>query len=82
MREVESIHQFERDSKYRLNKDITVIRCNDSAVYEFERAAGRKTARLVRAFQPSGEMSHLGSNKRLPAAVEETASVLLEGWSK
>ncbi len=81
-RSIESVHQFEHSQPYGLPKDKTVIRCHDGAVYEFERAEGRNSARLVRGFQPDGSMSHVGSSSRLPAAVEETVSMLLTGWSE
>lgn len=81
-REVESIHQFEHSQPYGLNKHKTVVRCDDGAIYEFEQADGRPEPRLVRGFQPDGDLTHVSGAKILPSAVEETVSAVLSGWSK
>jgi hypothetical protein len=82
-RKTESVHQFERDPKYRLTKEKTVVRCDDGAVYEFERPKDEPLARLVVGFQPDGSKTHTGKRMpRLPDAVEETVETLLGGWSK
>lgn len=83
-REVESAHTFEHDPKYRLSKEMLVVRCDDSAVYEFERAldAPEDDWRMTHGFQPDGEMTHTGARKILPGAVEETVETLIGGWSK
>lgn len=84
-REVDSIHQFEHSPKFRLAKEMTVVRCDDGTVYEFERPADRPDShefRLTHAFQPNGEMTHTGARKILPEAVEETVETVLGGWSK
>lgn len=81
-REVESVHQFRHEPKFRLSKDMTVIRCDDGTVYEFEKADGNPRWRMTHAFQPDGTMTHTGARKILPDAVEETVETLLEGWEK
>lgn len=81
-REVESVHTFERDPKFGLAKEKTVVRCDDGATYEFEEADGSPVPRLVRGFQPDGSMTHVSGSAALPGAVKETANLLFEGWSK
>jgi len=81
-REVESVHQFRHDPKFRLTKDKTVIRCDDGAVYEFEQPDGRPRPRFVRSFDPDGTMRNVSGRKMLASAVEETVETLFEGWEK
>jgi len=85
-RETESVHTFTHSAhEYALDKEKTVVRCDDGTTYEFEKTDGmaRDTPpRLVRAFQPDGEMTHTTGRKVLPSAVEETVETLLGGWSK
>lgn len=84
-REIESVHQFTHDPKFRLGKEMCVIRCDDRTVYQFEKPVDRPDRvgyRLVKAFQPDGSVSHQGARKILPDAVEETVETLLGGWSK
>jgi len=81
-REVESFHQFtHKQSPWSLEKEVAVARCDDGAVYEFERPTdGRESFRLVRRFDPQGEMSL--SRGVLPGAVKETVSDALPDWTK
>jgi hypothetical protein len=81
-REVESVHQFEHNPRYRLAKHKTVVRCKDGTVYEFEQAIDEPKPKLAKSHQPDGSISHTSTRGRLPAAVEETANVLLGGWEK
>lgn len=81
-RNVESIHQFRHDPKFRLSKDKTVIRCDDGAIYEFEQADGRRQPRFIRSFDPDGTMKNVSGRKMLAGAVEETVDTLFEGWEK
>jgi hypothetical protein len=84
-RDVNSVHEFTHDPPYGLEKEKTVVRCDDGTVYEFEQSDSLpKDAppRLVRAFQPNGRMTHVDGQKVLPDAVEETVETLLGGWSK
>lgn len=81
-REVESVHQFTHDPKYRLEKELTVVRCDDGTVYEFEQATDEPKPKLAKSHQPDGSLSHTTTRGRLPSAVKETASVLLNGWEK
>lgn len=74
-REIESVHEFTHKShKFGLPKDITVLRCDDGAVYEFIRPDGEPNHRLARRFQPDGELST--SSGVLPGAVKELAEDL------
>lgn len=81
-REVESFHQFTHQShKFGLEKEVAVARCDDGAVYEFERPTdGPESFRLVARFQPDGSRSL--SNGVLPAAVKETLDSTLPEWFK
>lgn len=84
-RETESVHQFEHDPQFRLSKEMTVIRCDDGTVYEFEKPKDEPDGiapTLARAHQPDGSITHTGSRAVLPDAVEETVETLLGGWSK
>lgn len=84
-RKPESVHTFEHDPEYRLTKEVTVVRCDDGSVYEFEKTDGQPKGappRLTKAFQPDGSMTHTGARKILPDAVEETVDTILGGWSK
>lgn len=81
-REIETVHQFEHSQKFGLSKEKTVIRCDDGAIYEFEKAADQLHHRLVRGFQPDGTMTHIGTSSRLPEAVSETVAMMFAGWSK
>jgi hypothetical protein len=68
-----------------MEKEKVVVRCDDKTVYEFEDTDGiaqDAPPRLVRAFQPSGDMTHTGARKILPDAVEETVTTFMGGWSK
>lgn len=85
-RDAESVHTFTHKAhEYGMEKEKTVIRCDDGAIYEFEDAdslAKDAPPRLVRAFQPDGEMTHISGRKILPSAVEETVETIFGGWSK
>lgn len=85
-REVEQVRTFERNPKFGLRKQKLILRCNDGAVYEFEKAAGHPSdepPRFVRSFDGSGtKMRNTGARKRLPDAVEETVETLVGGWTK
>lgn len=85
-RETESVHTFtHQPHKFAMEKEKTIVRCDDGAVYEFEETDGLAQdapPRLVRAFQPDGSMTHVSGHKVLPSAVEETVETLLGGWSK
>lgn len=85
-REAESVHTFtHQPHKFAMEKEKAVVRCDDGTVYEFEETDGMaKDAppRLVRAFQPDGEMTHISGRKILPSAVEETVETVFGGWSK
>jgi hypothetical protein len=85
-RETESVHTFtHKPHTLAMEKEKTVLRCDDGAVYEFEESDGMargEPPRLVRAFQPDGEMTHISGRKVLPSAVEETVETLFGGWSK
>jgi hypothetical protein len=81
-RTVESVHQFTHSPKYRLDKELTVVRCNDGTVYEFERPKDKPSPKLAKSHQPDGSLSHTSTRGRLPAAVKETAKTLLGGWEK
>ncbi len=84
-REVESVHTFSQERKYRLDKEVTIVRCDDSTVYEFEDVDGAPDSqppRIRKAIQPDGSFTHTGSRKILPSAVEETLDTLFGGWSK
>lgn len=84
-RNVESVHQFRHEPKFRLSKDMTVVRCGDGTVYEFEKPTDEPdgiSPTLTRAYQPDGSVTHTGSRAILPDAVEETVETLLGGWSK
>lgn len=81
-REIESVHQFEHNPRYRLAKHMTVIRCDDGAIYQFEQAIDEPHPILTKSHQPDGSLAHLGSSSRLPDAVEETVDVLFNGWKK
>lgn len=81
-REVESIHQFRHDPKFRLAKEKTVIRCDDGSIYEFSQADGSPRPRFTRSFDPDGTMRNVSGRKMLASAVEETVDTLFEGWEK
>jgi len=81
-REVESVHQFEHNPRYRLAKHMTVVRCDDGTVYEFEQAIDEPKPKLAKSHQPDGTLSHTSTSSRLPSAVEETVDVLFNGWEK
>lgn len=82
-REPQTVHQFtHKQHEYALEKEHTVIRCDDGAVYEFVQPDGRPRPRFVRSFDPSGEMKNTGSHKRIASAVEETVDTLFNGWEK
>lgn len=84
-REAETVHTFDHDPKFRLSKEVTVVRCDDGTVYEFEKAKDEPESlapRLVRGVLPDGEVVNQGTRKALPAAVEDTVETLLGGWSK
>jgi hypothetical protein len=81
-RDVESVHTFTHEPKYRLNKEMCVVRCDDGTVYEFEKPTDEPHFTLAHSIQPDGELRHTTTKGRLPSAVEETVSVLLNGWSK
>jgi hypothetical protein len=84
-KEVESVNTFTRDRKYRLNKDITIVRCDDGMVYEFEEVEGapaEKGPRLRKSIRPDGSFAHTTARKILPGAVEETMETMFGGWSK
>lgn len=84
-RQVESVHTFTRNPKYRMQKEKVVVRCDDGTVYEFEDSNSLPKGsppRLVRGFQPDGSLTHTGSYKRVPDAVDETLDTLFGGWSK
>jgi hypothetical protein len=80
-REIDQIHEFERDPTYGLTKEVTVVLCDDGYIYEFAKAVDEPNARLVRGFDPSGELTHVDGG-RLPSAVEETAKSLLGAFNK
>jgi hypothetical protein len=81
-RTVESVHQFAHEPKYRLAKEMTVVRCEDGSVYQFEQPHDSPNPRLAKSHQPDGSLSHTNTSSRLPSAVEETVGVLLNGWKK
>ena len=85
-REAETIHTFtHQPHKFAMEKEKTIVRCDDGTVYEFEETESLPAdagPRLVRAFQPEGEMTHISGRKILPSAVEETVETLFGGWSK
>lgn len=85
-REIESVHTFDHQThEYGMEKEKTVIRCDDGAVYEFEESdslARDTPPRLVRVFQPEGHISPAENFSRLPEAVDETVETLFGGWSK
>jgi len=81
-RNVESIHQFRRDEKFRLTKDFTIIRCDDGTIYEFEKPKGNPRPRLVRSFDPDGTVRNKSGRKMLASAVEETVETMFGGWEK
>lgn len=85
-RQVESIHTVTHKAhRHALEKELTVVRCDDGTVYEFEKTDGQARGsppRLVRGFQPDGSMTHTTGRKVLPNAVEETVETVLGGWSK
>lgn len=85
-REAESVHTFTHKAhRHALEKEMTVVRCDDGTVYEFEKTDGQPRdapPRLAKAFQPDGEMTHISGRKILPSAVEETMDTLFNGWSK
>ena len=83
-REIETMHEFvHKPHKFALEKEKMVLRCDDGAIYEFGRAVDEsETYRLVRRFQPDGELST--TKAILPAAVKQTVSDVLgeNGWMK
>jgi len=81
-RQVESVHQFTHEPKYRLDKEMTVVRCDDGTVYQFEQAVDEPRPKLAKSHQPDGRLSHTSMRGRIPASVKETADVLLNGWQK
>lgn len=84
-RSVDQVHEFTQERTFGIDKEKTVVRCDDGAVYEFEDSESLpkdSPPRLVRAFQPDGSLTHVSGRKILPAAVEETAETLFGGWSK
>lgn len=81
-RQVESVHQFTHEPKYRLDKEMCVVRCDDSTIYAFEKPQDEPHFKLAHSVQPDGSLSHTNTSSRLPAAVEETVGVLLSGWEK
>lgn len=83
-REVQQIHEFEQNRKFDQRKEKTVVRCDDGAVYEFEKTEGMardSPPRLVRSYDPDDSLPNV-SRKVLPNAVEDTVETLLGGWSK
>jgi len=85
-RQTETAHVFRhKPTKFSLETEKLVIRCDDGAVYEFERATdGPSTYELLRRFQPDSNVVSM-SKAMLPDAVKETATELLggpENWTK
>jgi hypothetical protein len=81
-RTVESVHQFTHEPKYRLTKEMCVVRCDDGTVYQFEQAIDEPSPKLAKSHQPDGSLSHTNTSSRLPSAVEEAVDVLFNGWEK
>lgn len=81
-RKVVSVHRFERDPKFRLAKEFVVIRCDDGAVYEFEKPEGARSHRFIKTLHPDGSRTNTGSRKRLPESVESTVGNLVERWER
>jgi len=84
-RNVTQVRTFTHNPKFGMEKEKTVIRCDDGSVYEFEDSDSvpkTEPPRLVRAFQPDGRMTHIDTREVLPDAVKETCNSLFGGWSK
>lgn len=81
-REPDSLHTFRREHRFRLDKDIAVIRCDDGAVYELERPVERDTWRFAKSFDPDGTMRNTSSDRITADAVAEVAAHALDGWGE
>lgn len=82
-REIESVHVVTEESFHPgPDKERCVVRCDDSAVYEFERFDDEPAFELVRRWTPDGGWST--SNGILPSALKETMQSMFgdDGWVK
>ena len=85
-RTIESVHGFTHTPKFRLSKEVVAVRCEDGAVYQFEKPAGRTRWDFTKSFAPDGTMKNTGARKALAGSVEELANNLFgsegDGWQK
>jgi hypothetical protein len=68
-----------------MEKEKTIVRCDDGAVYEFEDSESIPKGtppRLVRGYQPDGRITHIDVCETLPESVEKTVQSLFGGWSE
>lgn len=81
-REVENIKQYQVDEPLRMSKEVTVIRCDDGATYQFEQADGRPRPRFVRSYDPDGTPRNMTGRKMLAQSVEEVINTMFDDWDK
>jgi len=71
-RTIESVHGFTHTPKFRLSKEVVAVRCEDGAVYQFEKPKGRPRWDFTKSFAPDGTMKIPVRERRSPA--------LLRNW--
>lgn len=78
-REIDNVQTFtHKISPWSLEKEKVVMRCDDGAIYEFERPTDEPNFELRCRYQPDGTLST--ASGRLPSAIKETAGALFDNF--